>query len=310
MPDPDSDPESRPNAGEENGRSPLLKRLAQALRGESGTKSIRESLEEVIEESERSDATLSAQERMMLSNLLKFGELRVDDVMVPRADIVAVEESTPLCDLLRTFREAQHSRLPVYRETLDDPVGLIHIKDVMALVEIGPDGVLRWPDVPITRVKRDVLFVPPSMPARELLLKMQTTHMHMALVIDEYGGTDGLVSIEDLVEEIVGEIDDEHDVDEAPQLRTLPGGTFDADARMDLEDFKEETGIVLAPVDPDEEIDTLGGLVASILGRLPQRGEIVPSTLGYEFEVLEADPRRIKRLRIRPVTPAAAEGSS
>jgi CBS domain containing-hemolysin-like protein len=240
----------------------------------------------------------------MLANLLKFGELRVADVMVPRADIVAVEESTSLCDLVRAFREAQHSRLPVYRETLDDPVGLIHIKDVMALVEIGPDGLLRWPDVPITKAKRDVLFVPPSMPARELLLKMQTTHMHMALVIDEYGGTDGLVSIEDLVEEIVGDIDDEHDVDEAPQLKPLANGAFDADARLDLEDFKEETGIALAPEDPEEEVDTLGGLVVSILGRLPQRGEIVPSPLGYEFEVLEADPRRIKRLRIRPTAPA------
>ncbi len=143
------------------------------------------------------------------------------------------------------------------------------------------------------------------MPARELLLKMQTTHMHLALVIDEYGGTDGLVSIEDLVEEIVGDIDDEHDVDEAPQLRPLPNGVYDADARLDLEDFKEETGIALVPSDPDEEVDTLGGLVVSLLGRVPQRGEIVPYSSGYEFEVLEADPRRVKRLRIRPALPAA-----
>lgn len=280
----------------------FLKRLALALRGVSGTKSIRESLEEAIEESERSsDAALSPQERVMLANLLKFGELRVGDVMVPRADIVAVEESTSLCDLVRAFREAQHSRLPLYRETLDDPTGLIHIKDVLSLVEIGPDGLLRWPDVPITKIKRDLIFVPASMPARELLLKMQTTHMHMALVIDEYGGTDGLVSIEDLVEQIVGEIDDEHDVEEAPQLRPLANGAYDADARLDLEDFKEETGIALVPPDPDEEVETLGGLVVSLLGRLPQRGEIVPYPHGYEFEVLEADPRRVKRLRIRPV---------
>ena len=310
MSDPDSDPGTSRGAADERGPFSLLKRFAQALRGEAGTKSIRESLEEVIEESERSDAALLPQERIMLANLLKFGELRVDDVMVPRADIVAVEESTSLCDLVRAFREAQHSRLPLYRETLDDPVGLIHIKDVLSLVEIGPDGLLRWPDVPIIRIKRDLLFVPPSMPARDLLLKMQTTHMHLALVIDEYGGTDGLVSIEDLVEEIVGDIDDEHDVEEAPQLRTLPGGIYDADGRLDLADFKEQTGIALVPTDPEEEVDTLGGLVVSLLGRVPQRGEIVPYPGGYEFEVLEADPRRVKRLRIRPASAGTSEPAS
>ena len=310
MADPDSDPSPPGGGADEHGPISLLKRFAQALRGEAGTKSIRESLEEVIEESERSDAVLLPQERIMLANLLKFGELRVDDVMVPRADIVAVEESTSLCDLVRAFREAQHSRLPLYRETLDDPVGLIHIKDVLSLVEIGPDGLLRWPDVPITRIKRDLLFVPPSMPARDLLLKMQTTHMHLALVIDEYGGTDGLVSIEDLVEEIVGDIDDEHDVEEAPQLRILPNGVYDADGRLDLADFKEETGIALAPSDPEEEVDTLGGLVVSLLGRVPQRGEIVPYPGGYEFEVLEADPRRVKRLRIRPASSGTSEPAS
>ena len=300
----DPDPSRTSNGAEAPRHTSLLKRLSQALRGESGAKSIRESLEEVIEESARSaDTELLPQERVMLANLLRFGELRVDDVMVPRADIVAVEESTSLCDLVRIFREAQHSRLPLYRETLDDPTGLIHIKDVLALVETGPDGLLRWPEAPITQVKRELLFVPPSMPARELLLKMQTTHMHLALVIDEYGGTDGLVSIEDLVEEIVGDIDDEHDIEEAPQLRTLPNGAYEADARLDLEDFKEQTGIALAPSDPDEEVDTLGGLVVSLLGRLPQRGEIVPCPKGYEFEVLEADPRRVKRLRIRPSVP-------
>ncbi len=306
----DPDPSHANNGQSSNGadaprHTSFLKRLSQVLRGESGTKSIRESLEEVIEESERSsDAALLPQERMMLANLLRFGELRVDDVMVPRADIVAVEESTSLCDLVNIFREAQHSRLPLYRETLDDPTGLIHIKDVLSLVETGPDGLLRWPEAPITKIKRELLFVPPSMPARELLLKMQTTHMHLALVIDEYGGTDGLASIEDLVEEIVGDIDDEHDIEEAPQLRALPNGAYEADARLDLEDFKEQTGIALAPADPDEEIDTLGGLVVSLLGRLPQRGEIVPCPRGYEFEVLEADPRRVKRLRIRPSAPA------
>ncbi len=293
-------------AEQPNGKHlPLLKRIASLLHRDHEAQAMRESLEEVIEESDRQSAALSPQERVMLTNLLKFGELRVEDVMVPRADIVAVEEKTPICELVAMFREAQHSRLPVYRETLDDPIGLIHIKDVLALAELGPDGLMRWPEVPIARIKRDLLFAPPSMPTLELLLKMQTTHSHLALVIDEYGGTDGLVTIENLIEEIVGEIDDEHDVEEGPQLRAAPGGVYDADARYDLEDFRRETGITLLPADPDEEVDTLGGLVVSILGRLPQRGEIVPYNDDYEFQVLEADPRRVKRLRFRPAAKLA-----
>jgi CBS domain containing-hemolysin-like protein len=219
--------------------------------------------------------------------------------MVPRADIVAVEEQTSLKELIEGLRKEQHSRLPIYRETLDDPIGLVHIKDLLSLVEIGEDGTMHWPDVPIAKIRRNLLFVPASMPALDLLLQMQTTHMHLALVIDEYGGTDGLVSIEDLVEEIVGDIDDEHDVVEAPQLKALPDGGWEADARLDLDDFREQTGIELGLEGEDEEVDTLGGLVASVLGRLPQRGEIVPHPSGLEFEVLEADPRRVKRLRVR-----------
>lgn len=277
--------------------SSFLKRLSHALRGRHGD-SIRESLEEVIEESERQNPELARRERVMLANLLKFGELRVDDVKVPRADIVAVEESITICELIAKFREAQHSRLPIYRETLDDPVGLVHIKDVVGLGELGPDGIMRWPEVPVSQVKRDILVAPPSMPASDLLVKMQATQIHLALVIDEYGGTDGLVSIEDLVEEIVGDIGDEHDVDESPHLTKLEGGGYEADARLDLEDFTEQTGIALAPPDPEEDVDTLGGLVVALVGRVPQRGEIV-SHDGFEFEVLEADPRRIKRLRLR-----------
>jgi magnesium and cobalt transporter len=278
--------------------SVFLRRIAQALRGRRAD-SIRESLEEVIEESERQNPALARRERVMLANLLRFGELRVGDVKVPRSDIIAVDESISICELIAKFREAQHSRLPVYRETLDDPLGLVHIKDAVGLGELGPDGIMRWPDVPIAQVRREILFAPPSMPATDLLLKMQTTRIHLALVIDEYGGTDGLVSIEDLVEEIVGDIGDEHDVDESPHLAKLGDGVYEADARLDLEDFAEETGITLAPPDPEEDVDTLGGLVVSLIGRVPQRGEIV-SHGGFEFEVLEADPRRIKRLRLRP----------
>jgi magnesium and cobalt transporter len=286
----------------ENGHafSAFLKRFSQALRGRHAD-SIRESIEEAIEESERQNPELARRERVMLANLLKFGDLRVDDVKVPRADIVAVDESITICELIAKFREAQHSRLPVYRETLDDPIGLVHIKDVVGLGQLGPDGIMRWPDVPISQVKREVLVAPPSMPATDLLVKMQTTQIHLALVIDEYGGTDGLVSIEDLVEEIVGDIGDEHDVDESPHLLKLQDGGYEADARLDLEDFTEQTGIALAQPDPEEEVDTLGGLVVSLIGRVPQRGEIV-SHNGLEIEVLEADPRRIKRLRLRAPT--------
>jgi len=292
---------------DEGEKSPsLLKRLAHLLRGDDTAAAIRESLEEVIEESDRQSPALSAQERTMLANLLRFGELRVKDVMVPRADIVAVEENTSLADLILLFREAQHSRLPVYRETLDDPIGLVHLKSVLGLLESEGDGNFHLREVPIAMIKHDILFAPPSMPALDLLLKMQTSHTHLALVIDEYGGTDGLVSIEDIIEEIVGDIADEHD-EEAPHARPLPGGGFVADARIDLEDFKNETGIEFPLDETQADIDTLGGLVVSLVGRVPQRGEIVTHPVGYEFEVLEADPRRVKRLRIRPSAEIPAE---
>jgi CBS domain containing-hemolysin-like protein len=278
--------------------SEIAARLSQAVRGLRKDSTMRESLEEVIEESEREAQDLTSQERLMLANLLTFGELSVSDVMVPRADIVAVEEQTPFAEVVALFREAQHSRLPIYRETLDDPIGMLHIKDVFALIETGPDGQLRWPPTPITKLKREVLFVPAAMPALDLLMKMQATRIHLALVIDEYGGTDGLVSIEDLVEEIVGDIDDEHDVQEEPEIVAHPDGKYTADARVELEDFKERTGIDLTTTDTEEDVDTLGGVVAAALGRVPVRGEVV-SHGGVEFEVLEADPRRAKRLRIR-----------
>jgi len=283
----------------------LFRRLARFLGADDDTQAIRESIEEVIEESERENAQLSPQERTMLTNLLRFGETRVEDVMVPRGDIVAVEEKTSLGDLIARFREQQHSRIPIYRETLDEPIGVIHVKDVLGLIERAPDGTLRWPDVPIASLKREIEVVPPSMPARDLLLLMQRSHSHLALVIDEYGGTDGLVSIEDLVEEIVGDIDDEHDTDDAPRAKPLPGGAFEADARMSLEDFEEQTGIALKTPDPEAEVDTLAGLVVALMGRLPKRGEIVTDPSDVTFEILEADPRRVRRVKIKP--PAKTE---
>lgn len=280
-------------------QQPLLKRLIQTLTGQDASAAaIRESLEEVIEESERESSALSAQERVMLSNLLRFGELRISDVMVPRAQIIAVEESIGLAELLQVFREAQHSRLPLYRGTLDNPSGLIHVKDVLGLLEGTAEGAYCLsPKARITGLKRDILFVPPSMRALDLLLKMQASHTHLALVIDEYGGTDGLVSIEDIIEEIVGDIADEHDDDPA-ELKPDEEG-FIADARMDLDDFKAQTGHDLLVKDGEQDIDSLGGLVVSLLGRVPQRGEIVAHPGGYEFLVLDADPKRIRKLRVK-----------
>ena len=278
--------------------TPLFKRLMQLLRGENASSAaMRESLQEVIEESDRKEPALSLQERVMLSNLLSFGELKVSDVMLPRAQIVAADEDTPLAELMSLFREAKHSRLPVYRENLDDPTGLVHVKDVLTLLEPNGANDYRLTSAKIARIRRPILFVPPSMRALDLLLKMQASHTHLALVIDEYGGTDGLVSIEDIIEEIVGDIADEHD-EEAPALKRDEDG-FVADARVELKDFESETGVDLATSEADEGVDSLGGLVASLVGRVPQRGEIIAHPSGYEFEVLEADPRRIKRLRIR-----------
>lgn len=277
-----------------------IKRLIQKITGQDAeAQAIRESLEEVIEESERESPDLSAQERVLMGNLLRFGDLKVADVMVPRAEIVAVDETIGLAELLKLFREAQHSRLPVFRETLDEPVGLIHVKDVLGLLEAEPDGAYCLsPTAKITALLRPVLFAPPSMRALDLLLKMQASHTHLALVIDEYGGTDGLVSIEDIIEQIVGDIADEHD-EVAAGLKP-DGGSLIADARMDLDDFKAETGHDFRIEDGDDapDIDSLGGLVVSLLGRVPQRGEIVAHPDGSEFQVLEADARRVRKLRV------------
>jgi len=276
---------------------PILKRLYHALTGQDASSAaIRESLEEVIEESERESPAISAQERVMLGNLLRFGDLRLSDVMVPRAEIIAVDESFSLDELVQVFREAQHSRLPVYRGTLDDPTGLVHVKDVLARLNAEDDCYRLTPST-IAQLRRPILFAPPSMRALDLLLKMQQTHTHLALVIDEYGGTDGLVSIEDIIEEIVGDIADEHD--EADVIVKQDGDGVIADARMDLDDFKAQTGHDLEVEDSEQDIDSLGGLVTSLLGRVPQRGEIVAHPNGYEFLVLEADPRRVRRLRVK-----------
>jgi CBS domain containing-hemolysin-like protein len=263
---------------------------------DEGTK-LRESLEAVIEESDAGDRPLARQERSMVLNILNFGELKVADIMVPRADIIAVEAGLSLPDLVRNFRDAQHSRLPIYRDTLDNPIGMVHIKDLIGLAVPEVEGAPH-PKV-MQDIKREILFVPPSMPVVDLLVKMQATRIHLALVIDEYGGTDGLVSIEDLVEQIVGDIEDEHDTDDVKLIVVRKDGEFDASARASLEDVEKTVGFRLVDEEEAEEIDTLAGLVFSLVGRVPQRGEIVRHPGGVEFEVLDADPRRLKRLRIR-----------
>jgi CBS domain containing-hemolysin-like protein len=280
---------------------------------------LRELIEDALARS-KSDS-LSTQERSMLLRILRFGELTVEDVMVPRADIIAVEDTITVDELMRVFRQAEHSRLPIYHETLDDPRGMIHIRDLMSWItseaEAKADTPLDLAKVDLKRtvasinITRGILYVPGSMSVLDLLLRMQTTRLHLALVVDEYGGTDGIVSIEDLVEEVVGEIADEHDVEDEPLIRSDPRLGLIADARAPIQELEKLVGLELVSDELEEEIDTLGGLVFSLAGRIPARGELVRHASGIEFEVLEADPRRIKKLRIHlPEKPDQAQANT
>ncbi len=235
-------------------------------------------------------------ERAMLINVLKLRDLKVVDVMVPRADIVALPVDSTLNEVKEAFREASLTRLPVYRETLDDPIGFAHLKDLAFTLGFDEEG-----DATEFRLQdciRRMLFVPPSMPTSALLRRMQATRVHMALVIDEFGGVDGLVTIEDLVEQIVGDIEDEHDeADEAEVIEERPG-VWLCDARVEIPDFEEAASVGLGLEDSEEDVDTLGGLVFMLSNRVPTRGEVIAHPAGFEFEVVDADPRRIKRLRV------------
>jgi CBS domain containing-hemolysin-like protein len=239
-----------------------------------------------------------------------FARLRVSDVMTPRADIAALELSTPLSEVVRRFVEVEHSRMPIYRETLDDPVGVAHIKDLFKLIaptEAEPERAPRvpWREPVLPRLRRKVLYVPASMHTADLLVRMRSARIHMAMVIDEYGGVDGLVTMEDLIEAVVGEIDDEHDEEAPASILVRPGGALEADARATLEALDERLGVKLSPPETDEDIDTLGGLVVALAGRVPQRGEVIVHPQGFEFEILDADLRRIRRLRITPLSGAS-----
>jgi CBS domain containing-hemolysin-like protein len=312
-------------------RPGLFDRL-RALLGINGA-SVREDIEDALEDSS-TGAEFTPQERVILKNVLSLHELRVEDVMIPRADIIAVELKTNLHGVLELFRTAGHSRLPVYSETLDDPRGMVHIRDFVDYVARAAEsvpmslqsgrqgseksGLARFADatgldltLPLSEadIQRPVLFAPPSMPVLDLLVRMQATHTHMALVIDEYGGTDGLVSIEDIVEMIVGNIEDEHDLDESPKIEKVADDSFVMDARASLEDVADAIGGDVGGSVDREEVDTIGGLVTVVAGRLPARGEIIRLDDSFEAEVMDADPRRLKRLRVRrrrPQTPGTA----
>lgn len=263
---------------------------------------LRESIREVIAEHQGDGPEMAPEQQEMLLNLVSFGELQADDVMVPRPDIVAISLDLDLTETIQAFVEAKHSRLPIYRQNLDDVAGFAHIKDVLA--HLGGEGAFS-----LEAIKREILVVPPSMPVLDLLARMRNTRIHMAVVVDEYGGTDGLVTIEDVVEEIVGEIEDEHDTPERPLLVALEDGTYEVDGRAHVEDLEERIGVDLAPNEIDEEIDTVGGLVTSMLGRLPRRGERLNHDSGLVFEIVEADPRRVRRLRVHPARGTTADAA-
>jgi magnesium and cobalt transporter len=279
----------------------LFARLKNMFGLRNGESALRDTFEGLIEEHETREQPIDSDERTLLANILKFGGLAAADVMIPRVDIVAVEIESSLQDVITLMTTEAHSRVPVYRDSLDDVIGMVHMKDVLGASAGTTTFSLR-------KMLRKVLFVAPSMQVLDLLLQMRETRTHMALVVDEYGGIDGLVTIEDLVEEIVGEIEDEHDVDLRPHLVVSPDGSWIADARVPIEEFEEEVGDVLTDGERDEDIETLGGLVAHLTGRVPTRGElVVHKASGIEFEVLDADPRRVKRLRVlvkpRPPSP-------
>ncbi|HWL31001.1 MAG TPA: hemolysin family protein [Xanthobacteraceae bacterium] len=306
-------PVTRPSAREGDG---FLSRLARALFGwKNGT--TRADIEVVLEAAAPGEAGVSPEERTMIRNILAMRGRRIEDVMVPRGDIVAVQQDILLGDLVKVFQKAGHSRLVAYNDTLDDPTGMIHIRDLIAFMTAQA---MATPEKPTRRKKRfagldlnaidltaklsstaimrEMLFVPPSMPALDLLEKMQATRIHLALVVDEYGGTDGLVSMEDIVEQIIGDIADEHDEDELPAVVRQPDGSFVADARASLDDVTSAVGVAFDVGEAAEEVDTIGGYLVAQVGRLPLRGELVPGPTGFEIEVLDSDPRRIKKVRI------------
>jgi magnesium and cobalt transporter len=300
-----SDPQSPGVVGQpEHDRSfARLRSLLRLIRRPRNGESLRETIDEMIEEPPADGPhPLSAQERVLIGNILKVHDRTAADAMVPRVDIVALDVETSFHEVVKLMVEQGHSRVPVYRETLDNVIGFVHAKDLL-----GPAAERRETKLPL--ILRKVLFVAPSVPILDLLVQMRQARTHIAMVADEFGGIDGLVTIEDLIEEIVGEIEDEHDVADEPRLAERGDGTLIADARTPIEALEEHQGVRLRPSGEQEEVDTLGGLVSSLAGRVPKRGEVIAHPSGIEFEVLDADPRKIKRLRVRRSPDAAIGGA-
>jgi len=270
----------------------LFTRLRSML-GLRGEGDVRDAIEELIEERrDEPEASIDPDERELLKNILSLREVTVYDVMVPRAHIIAVPVTTPFADLVALMATDSHSRMPVYREKLDDVVGMVHIKDVLAAIHAGRSS------GDLEALLRKVLFVPPTMRAFECLVQMRTNRIHLALVVDEYGGIDGLVTIEDVVEQIVGEIQDEHDDEEIMLVEPRPDGSLLVDAGLTLKELEQRIGDFLSEHER-EEADTVGGLVATLLGKVPAVGESFTHGSGISFEVVDGDPRRIARLVLR-----------
>lgn len=310
----DETPGLSPSSETQSERPSLFNWLSGYFRHRNGS-TLREEIADALAESESDGVSFSAEERTMLNNILRLREVRVEDVMVPRADIEAIDITTTLAELLVLFEQSGHSRMPVYAETLDDPRGMVHIRDAVAYVtrtarekktsrsKKSTPVALNLNSVDLSKpigdlnIMRAVMFVPPSMLASELMARMQATRMQMALVIDEYGGTDGLVSLEDLVEMVVGDIEDEHDDDEA-LIEQASDGVYVVDAKAEIDEVAKLIGDNFAPGEHGDYVDTIGGLIFNALGRVPSRGEVIEPIPGFEFHVLDADPRRVKRVRI------------
>lgn len=277
-----------------------LRGLFRFLRRRNSETALREAIEEFIEESETTDTDQPATgESSLLLNILKLGEKTAYDVMTPRVDIRAAPDDIDFRGLIQLVREHGHSRVPIYGNDLDEIIGIVHIKDVLPYI-FEPEA------FQLQKIMRAPMFVAPSIRVLDLLLQMRLSRAHIALVVDEFGGIDGLVTIEDLVEEVIGEIEDEHDVVRGPSLVQRPDGTWLADARTKIEEFEARVGPVLTEEERAHDIDTLGGLVMSLTDRVPSRGELVTHASGIAFEVIDADPRRIKRLRVRNAKPIAS----
>jgi len=281
------------SSNQDPGKRGFWQRLLGFWRKKNGSEELREVIEDLIEEhdADPDSSAFGADEGSLLRNILKLRDLTAYDVMIPRADIVAVSNNLSLQELLKVFSREGHSRLPLYRDHLDDVIGFLHIRDILACT-------IHEREYQLDALKRDILFVAPTMSVLDLLLEMRLSRIHMAVVIDEFGGTDGLITIEDVIESIVGDIEDEHDVPEASHLVHRSDGSWLADARLSINDLEQQVGKVLTEEEEKKNIDTIGGLIFSITGRIPSRGELIAHPSGLQFEVIEADPRRIKKLRI------------